>query len=113
MVTFKRLLDYIIWFIAAFLLAFIYVRIILEAKPVSFSFLMQMFGCFYEFAFIKLAIIIGSIVSLLFITIDIFYLKRKLIIGIESSIMRLFVLTFITIIVGIIHYVLEKVIDVI
>lgn len=113
MVTFKHLLSYIIWIVTAFLLAFLYLRIILGAKPVSSSFLMQMFGWFYEFAFIKLGIIIGSIVSLLFITIDIFYLKIELAIGIKSTIIRLFVLIFITLIVGIIHYVLEKVINVI
>lgn len=113
MVTFKRILVYIIWVVAAFLLTFIYVRIILGAKPISSSFLMQMFGWFYEFAFIKLVIIIGSIVSLIFTLTDIFYLKRKLSIGIKATIIRLFVLTFITLIIGIIHYVLEKVIDVI
>uniref|UniRef100_UPI00404B3366 hypothetical protein n=1 Tax=Gelidibacter sp. TaxID=2018083 RepID=UPI00404B3366 len=113
MVTFKRLLGYIIWVVAAFLLAFIYVRIILGAKPVSSSFLMQMFGWFYEFAFLRLGLIIGSIVSLLFILIDVFYLKRKLAFVVNSTLIRLFALAFITLIIGIIHYVLEKVIDVI
>ena len=113
MSVFKRILVYFIWPLIAFLSAFVYVRIILGAKPVSSSFLMQMFGWFYEFAFIRLGLIIGSIVSLLFITIDIFYLKRKLTIGIKSTIIKLFVLTFIILIVEIIHYVLEKVIDVI
>jgi hypothetical protein len=109
----KLITNYLIWILLAFLLAFIYVRIILGVKPVSSSFLMQMFGWFYEFAFLRLGLIIGSIVSLLFILIDVFYLKRKLAFVVNSTLIRLFVLAFITLITGIIHYVLEKVIDII
>lgn len=107
----KGILSYIIWFVTAFLLAFIYVRIILGAKPESSSFLMRLFGYIYDFVFLKIGIMIGSIVSFIFMVIDFFYLKRKLINGIKSTISRLFVLVLISLIVGTIHYVLKKVID--
>jgi hypothetical protein len=107
MSTFKRILVYFIWSLIAFLSAFVYVRIILGPKPESSSTFMVMFGWLYEYAFIYIGLIIGSIIALLFILIDLFYLKNKFKIGISSLFIRFFIIIFITVFVGSIHYILE------
>ena len=88
-------------------------RIILGAKPESASAFMKMLSWLYDYVFLNVGLAIGSIVSVLFILTDIFYLKRKLSIGIKATIIRFFILVFITLVVGTTHYILEKVIDVI
>ena len=88
-------------------------RIILGEKPESTSAFMKMFGWLYEYVLVTLGLAIGSIVLVLFILTDIFYLKKKLSIGIKATIIRFFILVFITLVVGTTHYILEKVIDVI
>ncbi|WP_264558089.1 hypothetical protein [Flavobacterium sp. N2270] len=109
----KRFLFYFTWALVAFLAAFIYMRIILGPKPESTSVLMTMFSLFYDYAFLHIGLIIGSIITLLFILIDVLYLKGKLKFGMKSLFIRFFILIFITVIVAFIHYLLEKVIDVI
>ena len=113
MTILKQIINYFIWSLIAFLSAFVYVRIILGPKTESSSAFMVMFGWFYEYAFIYIGLIIGSIIFLLFILIDIFYLKKKLKTGISSLFIRFFIIIFITVFVGSMHYILEKVIDVI
>ena len=86
-------------------------RIILGAKPESASAFMKMLRWLYDYVFLNVGLAIGSIVSVLFILTDIFYLKKKLSIGIKATIIRFFILVFITLVVGTTHYILEKVID--
>lgn len=113
MSTFKRILVYFIWSLIAFLSAFIYMRVILGAKPESSSVFMAMFGWLYEYAFIYIGLIIGSIITFLFILTDAFYLNKRLKNSLKSTIIRFFIIIFIAVIVGLVHYILEKVIDVI
>lgn len=109
----KRILTYLIWTIIAFLFAFGYVLIILGSKPEFTGILQVIFDAFYIYAFIYIVPIIGSLIALSFILIDIFYLKKRLKSKKYPIIIRLFIITGITILIGIIHYILEKVIDVI
>lgn len=113
MSTFKRILVYFIWSLIAFLSAFVYVRIILGPKPESSSTFMVMFSWLYEYTFIYIGLIIGSIITLFLILIDVFYLKNKFKIGVSSIFIRFFIIIFLTVIVVSIHYILEKVIDII
>ncbi|NQY29450.1 MAG: hypothetical protein HRT69_08260 [Flavobacteriaceae bacterium] len=55
----------------------------------------------------------GSVIALLFILINIFYLKKKLKSNMKSTIIRFFILLVIAIVVGVTHYILEKIVDVI
>lgn len=114
MSTFKRILTYFAWTIIALLSAFVYMRIILGAKPEeSESFFRIIFRIFYEYAFFHIGLIIGSVIAFLFILTDIFYLNKRLKSNMKATVLRFLIIIFITILVGIIHYVLEKVIDVI
>jgi hypothetical protein len=114
MSTFKRILTYFAWAIISLLSVFVYMRIILGAKPEeSESFFKIIFRLFYEYAFIYIGLIIGSVVAFLFILIDVFYLNKRLKNNMKATVFRFFIVILITILVGIIHYVLEKVINVI
>ena len=109
----KRFLFYFTWALVAFLAAFLYMRFILGPKPESTSVLMTMFSLFYDYAFLHIGLIIGSIVFLLFFLLDIFYLSKRLKNNVMSLVLRLFIILISTIFVGLIHYMLEKVIDVV
>jgi len=67
----------------------------------------------YELIFVYVGLTIGSILALLFILTDVFYLNKKLQNNAHPTIIRFLTLIFIFILVAITHYVLEKVIDVI
>lgn len=80
--------------------------IILGPKTESTG-IMHIFDIIYDFALIHIGFIIGGIIAFLFILIDILYLKTK------SILLKLITLFIISIIVALIHYMLEKVIDII
>jgi len=111
----KQILVYLIWTVIALLIGIGYMRIILGAGPKEetygyFTFLVELL---YNYGLIHVGLIIGSIIALLFILLDIFYLKKKLESNLKSTSIRFITLLVITIVVGVIHYILEKVIDVI
>lgn len=76
----------------------------------GFGFFLKLF---YQFGLVSVGLIIGSIIALLFIITDIFVLKKKVVSNSRSILVRILTLLFITVIVVIFHYFLEKVIDVI
>lgn len=88
-------------------------RIILGAKPESTEGFMIVFDLIYQHAFLYIGLVVGSIIALLFILIDIFYLQNRLDNTARSTIIRLLTLIGIAMLVGITHYVLEKVVDII
>ena len=105
MTIFKRLLNYLIWTLICFLAGFAHMRIITG--------FMKMFDWVYGVALIQVGAIIGGIIAALYILLDIFYLRKKLnqrknVIG-----LRLLIIIGIAILVGVTHYVLEEVVDVI
>ena len=113
MTILKRILNYLIWSILSFLSAFGYMRIILGPKPEPSTGWMKIFDSVYDIAMLNVGVILGSIIALLYILIDVFYLKQKL----KNNTLNLFIrfLTLIAIIsiVSITHYIIEKVIDII
>ncbi len=68
---------------------------------------------FYHYGLVCVGLIIGVIIALLFIITDVFILKKKLVGNSKQTQIRILVLLLIAFIVFIIHYFLEKVIDVI
>ncbi len=113
MTLLKQILNYLIWAIFSFLFAFGYMRIILGPKPEPSTGWMKLFDWIYDISMLNLGLILGSIIALFYIFIDLFYLKQKLKSNAFSPFVRFLTLIAITGIVGIIHYVAEKIIDII
>ncbi len=88
-------------------------RIILGAKPEPSTGFMMLFELIYEYAFVYIGVIIGSIIASLYILIDVFYLNKRLENIAHSVIIRFLIMISISIMMGAIHYLLEKVVDVI
>ena len=113
MTIFKRLLNYLIWTLICFLAGFAHMRIILGPKPAPSTGFMKMFDWVYGVALIQVGAIIGGIIAVLYILLDIFYLRKKLNQRKNAIGLRLLIIIGIAIVVGVTHYVLEEVVDVI
>lgn len=110
----KRILEYIIWGSISFLSAFGYILLLLGSKPDSSEGFLEFLGLLiYYTAIAKLVPIIGSIIAILYIVLDIFYLKRRLENNPKRILIRFIIIIVITCVVAVTHYVLEKVIDII
>lgn len=88
-------------------------RIVLGANNIPKEELGYLAHMFYNWGLFHVGLIIGLVITLLFILLDVFYLKKKLKNKGKSTVVQFGLLLIIAITVGIIHYVLEKVIDVI
>lgn len=111
----KNIFNYSFWIIISLILGLLYMRLLLGEIPNEdsyngFGFFLKLF---YQFGLVSVGLIIGSIIALLFIITDIFVLKKKVVNNSRSILVRILTLLFITVIVVIFHYFLEKVIDVI
>ncbi|OUS02830.1 hypothetical protein A9Q86_01920 [Flavobacteriales bacterium 33_180_T64] len=108
----KRSLSYLIWVVLSLLFGVGYMRLLLgsaiKEPKTALSYLLSMF---FYFGIFRVGLIIGGIIALLFILIDAFYLKKKL--DNKTNLIRFIVLLIITMFVVVIHYTLEKVIDII
>lgn len=107
------ILEYALWTMAALLLGMGYMYFILGSIPEATNAWNFFLGQIYLFALIRIGLLIGGIVALLFILFDVLYLKRKLIATKNSFLIRVISMLLITGIVGVIHYILEKYLDVI
>lgn len=113
MAILKRIQTYFIWTLVALLFAFCYMWIILGNKPEPSKGLMIMLDWVYRYAFLYVGFIIGSIIAILYILMDVFYLSKRLKSVADFTLIRLLIISAITIIVGATHYILEKILDVI
>lgn len=68
---------------------------------------------FYSYGIIYVGSIIGGIIALLFIVTDVFILKKRLSNTPKSALVKIAILLVISLLVFILHYFLEKVIDII
>ncbi|WP_157963313.1 hypothetical protein [Algoriphagus litoralis] len=111
----KHILTYLLWTIVSLLMGFGYMRLLLGNLPTDESMggVGFMLKIFYFHGLTLLGFSMGGIITLLFILIDILYLSKKLKNNSKKSIIRIVVLLATTAVVALIHYVLEKVIDVI
>lgn len=108
----KQILAYSFWTILSFILAFVYISILIGFKPDSANGILAFFELLiYNLIVVQITPIIGCIIAFLFILIDVFYLKKKF--KNKKNGVRLLTILIITVTVGIIHYLLEKVIDII
>lgn len=107
----KQIISYLIWVLLAFVLGVVHMRIILGELPTTGIF--KTFKWLVLLAVMRIALIIGSIIAILFILVDVFYLKKKLENNIKSTGIRFVILIAIAGVVAITHYILEKVIDII
>lgn len=111
----KNILTYLLWALLAFFLGIVYVRLLIGDLPTEesyggFGFLIRVF---FTHGILLVGSQIGGIIALLFIGIDIFFLKKKLRNNPTKQVIRLGTLLGITAFVALVHYLLEKVIDII
>ncbi|MCG8183455.1 hypothetical protein [Tenacibaculum piscium] len=106
--------DYFFWVILSLLSGIGYMRIVLGAKPKSSSIgILNVFDWIYDVVLFHVGLSIGSIIALLYVILDVFYLKKKFKNKAKLTRIRFLFFSIIVIIVGVIHHVLEKIIDVI
>ena len=87
--------------------------IVLGPEPEPSKGILQIFDWIYRAVLFHVGLRVAGIISLLFILLDIFYLKKKLKNNSKKTIICFLIILLITAVVGTIHYFLEKVIDVI
>lgn len=109
----KQSVIYLIWIALALLCGIIYMRIVLGAAPETSRDAFSFSKLFYNLALYHVGIRIGGFIAALFVLFNLIYLKKKLKNNRKSTYIRFLVLLCISIIVGVTHYILEKVIDVI
>ncbi len=111
----KTIAYYLLWTALALLLGLLYLRLIVGAPPdeAEYKGLGYILWLFYFFGMFQLVLIIGGTVAVLFIILDLFYLKKRNYFKHKPILKRSGVLVCILIVVAVIHYVLEKVIDII
>ncbi|MFD2562908.1 hypothetical protein [Aquimarina rubra] len=113
MKTLKQIGAYSIWAIIALLLGIGYMRIVLGPNETAKDGLWYLLHVFYDLGLLHVGLVIGVVIAVLFIFLDMVYLKKKLKDRKKSKGIRFLFLLAITMVVGVIHYILEKVIDVI
>ncbi len=111
--TLKQILNYLIWTSISIVLAFGYMRIILGPRDEEPTGFWKLTDILYDLALYHVGFVIGCIIATFFILIDIFYLKKKLKTNSNEVVIRFLILIIIALIVGVSHYVCEKVIDII
>jgi len=109
----KQLVRYVLWMLISIVVGITYMRVVLGANNVTKQGFGYIYHMFYNWSLFHVGLVIGLVIALLFILLDVFYLKKKLKNKGKSTAIRFGSLLIITIIVGVIHYVLEKVIDII
>lgn len=109
----KQLLTYLIWTSLSLLLGMGYMRIVLGANNMPKEGLGYLFHMFYNWGLFHIGLVVGLVIAFLFILLDIFYLKKRFKKKDKLIFARFGTLLTIAIVVALIHYILEKVIDVI
>lgn len=109
----KYILAYLFWTLLCLFIGIGYMRLVLGANTVSEEGLGYLLHLFYDIGMIQVGLWIGSAIALCFVLLDIFYLRKKLKNNPKRTVIRLAVLLMITVLVAIVHYLLEKIIDVI
>ena len=81
-----------------------------EGSHDGFGFFLNLF---YKYGILYMGLVIGTVIAVLYMLIDYFVLRKKLNNDWITLLIRISILLFITLTVGIIHYFLEKIVDVI
>lgn len=108
----KQIIKYTLWTILSIALAIFYLTLIIKPYELSNEGIDFLLLVFYSHGIFFIGLIIGLVIAFLFVLLDNFYLKRKYSQK-NSTLTRFSLLLVITAFVTILHYLLEKVIDVI
>ncbi len=106
-------LGYALWTMAALLLGIGYMYLVLGPLPEATNLWNFFFGKLYVFGLLRMGLIIGSIVTILFIMLDVFLIDKKKISGTNKVWARMLALCIVLAVVATVHYLLEKTIDII
>lgn len=109
----QQIVMYFIFGIVAILLGIACMHIFLEPNDKTTEGLAYFLYLFESILIIEIGIRIGVLIIMLFILLDLFYLKKKLKNNRKGIIIRLGILLFITVFLTSMYYILEKVINVI
>jgi hypothetical protein len=111
--TRKPILEYALWTMAALLLGIGYMYLILGPTPEETGILSFAFSKIRLFGLLLMGVAIGSILTTLFILLDVYYLKRKWKSSRHIFLIRTTAMLLILLILGALHYLLEKPLNVI
>lgn len=109
----KHIMAYLFWILLSLFIGIGYMRLILGANTVSEEGLGYLLHLFYNIGMIQVGLRVGGVIAICFVLLDVFYLRKKLKDNPKKIVIRLAALLMITVLVAIVHYLLEKVIDVI
>jgi len=110
----KQILIYLFWIGISFVSTFGYLWMYFGPEPDASQGFLDFVGLMiYRTIIVELVPILGTIIAVSFILTDIFYLKKKLKNNIKGILIRFLMIILLTLFVGLIHYILEKVIDII
>ncbi|HCX25114.1 MAG: hypothetical protein CMB80_14770 [Flammeovirgaceae bacterium] len=109
----KELITYAAWSMLALLLGMVYMRLVLGPNDTSEEGFWYLLHLFYDIGLVYVGFWIGVAIALCFVLLDVFFLRKKMTINPKNTVLRLVIMMVIAVIIGIIHYLLEKVIDVI
>ncbi|MDI3321427.1 hypothetical protein [Pinibacter soli] len=107
----KTTIKYLIWLLLSISAGMGCMRIELEKPPAALTGFWAIFNGLHEFIIIRIGGLIGLISFILFVLIDLFYIKIKVETKLNQNILRIITILFLNIIVTLIHYVLEFVLD--
>ena len=109
----KIILEYVSWTMVALPLGIGYMYLVLGPLPEATNLWGFFFGKIYLFGLVRIGLIIGGIVAILFILLDVFWINKRQIFSKYKVVVRMLALLLITAFVATIHYLLEKTIDLI
>ncbi|WP_375324075.1 hypothetical protein [Flagellimonas sp. GZD32] len=109
----KHILTYLLWSLLSLFIGIGYMRLILGSNTVSEEGLGYLLHLFYDIGMIQVGLWVGGTIALGFVLLNVFYLRKKLKNNPKRTVIRLAALLIITVLVALVHYILEKVIDVI
>jgi len=109
----KHILTYLFWIVLSFLFGMIYMRLVLGPNDVSEDGYWYLLHLFFDIGLLHVGFWVGVVIASCFLVLDVFYLRKKLKNNPQKITIQLVVLLVITVSVAIVHYFLEKVIDVI
>ncbi|MBN3581920.1 hypothetical protein JYB64_05935 [Algoriphagus aestuarii] len=109
----KLILTYLIWTILSLLLGIAYMRLLLGPNDVSEDGWWYLLHLFFDMGLLHVGFWIGVAIASCFILLDVFYLRKKLKNNPKKTTIQVIALLVITGLIAIVHYFLEKVIDVI
>lgn len=109
----KRILSYVPWILISILAAFGYLMVLIGPVSQSENEMLLALQNMFLLMFIQLCLVAGGVIAFIFILIDVFYLNKKISTHRHKTPIKFGIILLIATVVGTVHLILEKVIDVI